>query len=163
MRTIDFIKTVRYYMAADSELQSIMSLSAQQLLDRIYYQSAGFSNTIDAGKSTYKYPCISILPDNDGSFPLGVPTNTVKLYIIIYNSVKSDNTIEVLLNISDRLRLLFRDKHEAINSKSRSLTPPVNLKVRDSQWVSGVNYQDKTLGSEQLHKYINTLQLIIGD
>ena len=162
MDSVDYVTTLRYYMASDSKLQAIFGLTEEELLGRMYFQDTGFTNAQASGSQTVKYPCISILEEEE-SPPNGIPTSSVTLYIIVHNSIRNDNVVEVLLKIKDRLRLLFRDKHEDINSKSRSLNPPLNLKVRNSQWVSGVHYQDKELGTERLHKIINTLQMIVGD
>ena len=162
MDSIGLIKTLRYLFANDSTIKSYLGVSTlANALIQIPYQDGILAKRINGEK----YPVIALKLDDDESTLRGSDSNTafVTMVVINYinNSVGSINWLEVIHKLKDKMKLLIRDNHESINTQAIALS--LNLKVRDSLWVGGVTYDDKTQGTEDLHKIICTTKFIIGD
>ena len=158
MDSEDFIQTLRNLLANDATLRTLMGVTTvSNALRAIVYSDAIFSQKVDF----FAYPMIAVRLDEDESTLRGSDSNTPSVTIIIHNPAKNDGCVITLNKIKDRLKLLMKDKHEAFNSQAVLLGH--TLKVRDCTWVGATTYDDKTLGSERLHKIICTCNFIVGD
>lgn len=158
MDSINFTKTLRYYFANDSTLRGYLGASSvNEALRVLIYSDSTFSQK----KDFFSYPMISFRIDEEESTLRGSDSNTIPVNIIVHNPAKNDNCIIINNRIKDRMKILIRDNHEAINAQAVSLG--LTLKVRDANWVGAVTYEEKELGTERLHKIICTCNFIVGD
>ena len=159
MDTINLIKTLRYYIANDATIRSYLgtNLTVNNSLKQIIYQDGIFAQKDDR----FSYPIITLKLDESEPTIRGCDTNTAFVTIIIHNPIKHLDPITKNIRLKDRLGLLFRDNNTAINNQATSLG--INLKVRDSAWVSAETFDDKSQGTERLHKIICLTKFIVGD
>lgn len=158
MNSVNFIESLRTYFANDSEMRSYLGVATAEDAERVLvYSDSIFSQKEDF----FTYPMISFRLDEDESTMRGSDSNTPQVNMTIHNPAKNDGCIITLNRIKDRMKTLIKDNHVAINTQGALLG--YVLKVRDSTWVGGITYDDKTLGSERLHKIICTCNFIVGD
>jgi len=163
MDTIAVIKTLRYLLANNSDIRSYLGTSTvDAALLQIPYQDGIVAQRVNF----QSYPVIAMKIDDDDEDVLrGSDSNTIFVTMVVINyinnNVGSFNWLEVLHRIKDKMKLLIKDNHETINSQGTALS--LNLKIRDAHWVGGVTYDDKTQGTEDLHKIICTTKFIVGD
>ena len=158
MNTPNLLKTLRYYIGADSSIQTLLGEATAQdtrkhlvMMDAVYVSK-------DSG---YSYPRIGLLVDDDAPRMRGCDDNTVDLFLDIANKYANADCALVNLKLKDRLKDLIDEKHADINDQAVTLS--LSLKLRGIFWVSGVTYNDKTQGSERLHRYNCQFVLTVGD
>jgi hypothetical protein len=164
LNSVNVLKALRYAIANDAELRSIMGETTENgMLERLHYRDSIYSSRNASGRRGFKYPHFALSMDDDNPQIRGGDDNSVMLEIIIVNLFKNTSSALVNIQLKDRLKELLEDSHEVVNARGLILSPPVNIKVRDIAWVSAVNYTEKEQGSERLHKYICNMKLVIGD
>lgn len=165
----DTIKSLRYYLADDSELQSIWGESTQAgMLKRLLYKDSVYASSNEDGKGAqgageYLYPHIGLKLDDDEPQLRCSDDNTFAVTLAIVNKYGNANVSLVNMQTKDRLKKLLRDKASDLRNKAATLSPSIDLKVRDIAWVSAVTYDDKEQGSERRHYIICTVQMTVGD
>jgi hypothetical protein len=152
------MKVWRNLVANDATIRGYLgAVNATEALKWIRYSDTALVQIEDF----YQYPCIISKFNEDESTLRGSDSNTPIVITSIYNSTKNDNYAITNMRIRDRLKQLLRDNHEALNSQAVSLS--LSLKVRDVTWVGSITYDDKTQGTERLHKIICTQKFIVGE
>lgn len=161
MDSVNMIKAFRYQVAKDSTMQSLFgeSTDTDVLNKRLFYKDSTYVGVPDG----YDYPALSFKLDDDEPMIRGCDDNTLMLEATIYNKFGNDQAQIINLRIKDRLKLILEDQNVAINAQALTFPTPVVLKVRDVAWVSAISFDEKTQGSERLHKNICTLKLTVGD
>ena len=158
MDSVGFIKTIRYVFANDATLRGHLGVTTVAgALKKIIYSDAIFSQKEDF----FVYPMIALRLDDEQSTLRGSDSNSPAVTMIIHNPSKNKNCIITNNRIKDRMKLLIKDNNETFNVQAQLLS--LDVKVRDSHWVGAVTYDDKTLGSERLHKIICDCKFIVGD
>lgn len=164
MNSVNLIKTFRYVISDDSSMRTLFEESTQtEMLKRMLFKDAIYASSNENGTQWFEYPHMTFKIEDDEPIIRGCDDNNVFLEITIVNRFGKNYSATSILNIKDRLKELLEDKHEVLNAKALTFSPPIILKVRDIAWVSAIMYDDKEQGTERLHKCICNLKLIVGD
>lgn len=164
MNTPLLIRTLREYLASDSGMMTLLSVStaADAKNYRLVAKDAKYTSHNESGNK-WSYPLITFKVYDDEPMVRGADDNSVFLELVVENKFSNTNALMVNMQIKDKLKLLLEDKHSEVNAVATTFSPPQTLKVRDIAWVSAVVYDDKEQGTERLHKYTCLMKLVVGD
>jgi len=159
MNTPLFVKSLRNVIADDSTMRTLIgeTTSANMLNKRLFYKDATFSEI----EGNFAYPAILIKTDDDDPTERGIDTNTLMIELTIINKFGADGAQMLNMQIKDRLKILLHEKHELLNNRAKLFS--ATLHCRDLAWVSAITYDDKTQGTQRLHRNICTMKAIVGD
>lgn len=163
MNSVEFIKTLRYYISNDATIRTLIGASDAEDARKYIRYVAGQQVNIEGG---YKFPAIIVHFDEDSPMARGIPTNTVFTVFEIWIPTKTNGGLSVINNIKDRLRMLFKETCETTiveNIVQQAVTLGISLRLHDASWVGAVARDDKTQGSERLHAIICTTSQVLGD
>ncbi len=165
MNSVNLIKSIRHYLAADASLRTLLGASsaADALSNRLFYKDSIYASKNVSGASEYLYPHIGLKLNDDNPILRGADDNCVYVELIIENKIGNTNAQLVNIQIKDSIKELLEEKSKELNTMALTLSPPVILKVRDIAWVSAITYDDKEQGSERRHRFICAVKLIVGD
>lgn len=164
MDTYNLIKTLRYYFAADATMRTLLGVATAQLARaQLRYSDSNLAQVT----AQHSFPCITLKIDDDDPIAREIPTNTIYLTATVWCPSVVNNYAEKCIKLKDRLNYLL--KKTAVNNVVTNINTQAttlgltSVKVHDAAWVGAVTYDDKTQGTERLHKIICTARFILGD